>query len=135
MKEAIGHTLYSNPTVAFTVELARPTGNPGAWAWVLCTKQEPSHDHVYSATELHRAMLAYGALVAVVIPDRKYQRFRIVARGLPAQCMLAEYEWQQDPVTGRYMPDGEPWVYWPRTADLPPLVARVARLLGYPDTT
>lgn len=129
---------FDAPTVEIALEIGQPCA-PGTcrpancWKWVPCQQTPPSQEFIYSKAELCGTMLAFGGLAAIGIPPSKYARFRLVARGLPRMCSLAEYVWSWDSTEGRYAPDGPPFLAWPGDNGVPDSVARVARMLGYTD--
>lgn len=118
---------YDEPTVEFAVDLRVPlAGQRDGWAWRQCSVMPVSNEFIYTHEELCRALRIYALLASRAIPGGKYAGFRITVHGLPARCMLAQYEWRWEPYAALYVPDGAPWCSWPKASELPWHVRRGA---------
>lgn len=118
---------YDRPTVAFRVEVPKTApDSPDAWRWYRLKGVPAGCEYIYSARDLRRAVLVYGATAAEYLKPTTHPRFRIIARGLITGRFLAEYVWTWRPIVGRYEPPTEPLIVWPATHELPPEVVRGA---------
>lgn len=107
------------PTVRVSIETLERDAR-GVAAWGVLEVPPPAEEYVYTAGELRRTLVAYGAAVGVMMSRSHAEEFRLVAHGMFTGRLLGLYHLQWCPAARRFLPANQgPMTAWPPVEELP----------------
>lgn len=117
------------PTCYVSVQVMSTNPENGRSSWVSCPDLTDLPEFVYCRKELDQVLNTYCTWIAAYGRAHKSEypindRFRVLIRGAFTKRQTAIWEWRYVGREGRgmFVPDGEPWVAWPRYEDVPEAV-------------